>query len=48
MSAVMQKRERVNVKDAAINFYDWMSTNKFFHWKWAVLDVVVIALVIYV
>ena len=48
MAIVIQKRERVTMKDAANNFYDWMSSSPFFHWKWTILDVAVIALLIYV
>jgi hypothetical protein len=45
MATVVQSNKAV-VRDVAIAAHDWINSRPFFHWKWSLLDVAVIALLV--
>jgi hypothetical protein len=45
MAAVVQNK-LAGVKGKTVRFYDWFSAHPFFNWRWSILDVAVIAVLV--
>jgi hypothetical protein len=45
MATVVQSKKST-LGDVAFAAHDWITTRPFFHWKWSLLDVAVITLLV--